>query len=149
MAGYRLDYYGAFRRQMGAFLTLKAEKRTLDSIGFIVTDEVKTVSREADDGILTFLAGMALGMIGGGLVGILLAPKSGDELRADANAFVRSLPNRVNDELRNPNAKTREFIEKTRYNIENQVGKVKKDRDADRMAKAKHAEEVATGYDYN
>jgi gas vesicle protein len=134
---------------MGAFLTLEAEKRTLDSIGFVVTDEVKTVSREADDGILTFLAGMALGMIGGGLMGILLAPKSGDELRADANAFVRSLPNRVNDEFRNPNTKTREFIEKTRYSIENQVGKVKKDRDAGRMAKAKEAEELATGYDYN
>jgi gas vesicle protein len=144
-----LDYYGAFRRQMGAFLTLEAEKRTLDSIGFVVTDEVKTVSREADDGILTLLAGMALGMIGGGLMGILLAPKSGDELRADANAFVRSLPNRVNDEFRNPNTKTREFIEKTRYSIESQVGKVKKDRDAGRMAKAKEAEELATGYDYN
>ena len=107
------------------------------------------MSREADDSILTFLTGMALGGIGGGLLGVLLAPKSGDELRADANAFVRSLPSRVNEELKNPNAKTREFIDKTRYSIENQVGKVKKDRDADRMAKAKHAEELATGYDYN
>ncbi len=107
------------------------------------------MSREADDSILTFLAGMALGAIGGGLLGVLLAPKSGDELRADANAFMRSLPGRVNDELKNPNAKTREFIDKTRYSIENQVGKVKKDRDADRMAKAKQAEEMATGYDYN
>jgi gas vesicle protein len=107
------------------------------------------VSREADDGILTFLAGMALGMIGGGLAGIMLAPKSGDELRSDANAFVRSLPSRMNEEFKNPNAKTREFIDKTRYSIENQVGKVKKDRDAGRMAKAKEAEEIATGYDYN
>ena len=105
--------------------------------------------REVGDGIFTFLAGMALGMIGGGIAGILFAPKSGDELRADANAFVRSLPGRVNDELHNPNAKTREFIEKTRYNIESQVGKVRKDRDADRMAKAKRAEEIASGYEFN
>jgi len=134
---------------MGAFLTLKAEKRTLDLIGFVVTDEVNTVSREADDGILTFLAGMALGILGGGIAGILLAPKSGDELRDDFNIFVRSLPSRVNEEFRNPNTRTREFIEKTRYSIENQVGKVKKDRDAGRMAKAKHAEEIASGYDFN
>jgi len=107
------------------------------------------VSREGDDGIFTFLAGMALGMLGGGLMGILFAPKSGDELRADANAFVRSLPGRMNEELNNPNAKTREFIERTKYSIENQVGKVKKDRAADRMAKAKHAEELAGGYDLN
>lgn len=101
------------------------------------------------DGILLFLAGMALGIVGGGLAGILCAPKSGDELRADANAFVRSLPGRMNEELQNPNARTREFIEKTRYSIENQVGKVKKDRDADRMAKAKKAEELASGYEFN
>ncbi len=101
------------------------------------------------DGILLFLSGMALGIIGGGLAGVLFAPKSGDELRADANAFVRSLPGRMNEELHNPNARTREFIEKTRYSIENQVGKVKKDRDADRMAKAKKAEELASGYEFN
>jgi gas vesicle protein len=107
------------------------------------------MSREADDGIITFLAGMGLGIVGGGFMGLLLAPKSGDELRADANALIRSLPSKVNEEFRNPNAKTREFIDKTRYSIENQVGKVKKGRDADRMAKAKNAEEIATGYDYN
>jgi gas vesicle protein len=107
------------------------------------------VSREGDDGIFTFLAGMALGMLGGGLAGILFAPKSGDELRADANAFMRSLPSRVNEELSNPRTRTREFIDKTRYSIENQVGKVKKDRAAGRMAKAKEAEELASGYEFN
>jgi gas vesicle protein len=114
-----------------------------------MTEEVGTVSREGDDGIFTFLAGMLFGILGGGILGILFAPKSGDELRADANTFVRSLPSRMNEELHNPNARTREFIEKTKCSIENQVGKVKKDRAADRMAKAKHAEELATGYDYN
>ncbi|HEY9746419.1 MAG TPA: YtxH domain-containing protein [Oculatellaceae cyanobacterium] len=102
-----------------------------------------------DDGIFTFVAGLTFGLLGGAVAGLLFAPKSGDELRADANAFLRSLPKRVNDELRNPNARTREFIEKTRYNIETQVGKVKKDREAGRLAKAKHAEEVAAGYEFN
>jgi gas vesicle protein len=110
----------------------------------------KEVMHRADsDGIFTFIAGMTLGMVGGTLAGILFAPKSGDELRADAHTFVRNLPTRFNDELRNPNTRTREFIDKTRYNIESQVGKVKKDRQADRMAKAKRAEELASGYEFN
>lgn len=105
--------------------------------------------RGDSDGIFTFIAGMAVGILGGALAGILVAPKSGDELRADAHAFVRNLPTRMNDELHNPNTRTREFIDKTRYSIESQVGKVKKDRSADRMAKAKQAEEMASGYDFN
>lgn len=101
------------------------------------------------DGIFTFIAGMVVGLLGGALGGILFAPKSGDELRADAHTLVRNLPSRMNDELRNPNTRTREFIDKTRYSIESQVGKVKKERDADRMAKAKRAEEMASGYEFN
>lgn len=107
------------------------------------------MSREDGDGIFTFLAGMTLGMLGGAVAGLLFAPKSGDELRADAHDFIRTLPGRVNDELRNPNTRTREFIDRTRYNIEAQVGKVKKNREADRQAKAKHAEELAAGYEFN
>jgi gas vesicle protein len=107
------------------------------------------MSREDGDGIFTFLAGMTLGMLGGAVAGLLFAPKSGDELRADAQDFFRTLPGRVNDELRNPNTRTREFIDRTRYNIESQVGKVKKNREADRQAKAKHAEELAAGYEFN
>jgi gas vesicle protein len=119
----------------------------------LLNEEVETVSAESyksdGDGILLFLAGMALGMVGGSLAGVLFAPKSGDELRADANAFVRGLPGRMNNELKNPSARTREFIDKTRYSIENQVGKAKKDRDADRMARAKKAEELASGFEFN
>ncbi|HEY9687196.1 MAG TPA: YtxH domain-containing protein [Coleofasciculaceae cyanobacterium] len=106
------------------------------------------MSRQNDDGIFAFLAGMFLGLFGGVLAGLLFAPKSGDELRGDAQKFVSTLPSRVNQELSNPNTRTREFIDKTRYSIESQVGKVKKDRDADRMAKAKRAEELASGYEF-
>jgi gas vesicle protein len=109
----------------------------------------ESMHRSDSDGIFTFIAGMTFGILGGVLGGILFAPKSGDELRADAHVFARNLPTRVNNELRNPNTRTREFIDKTRYNIESQVGKVKKDRNADRQARAKRAEELATGYDYN
>ncbi len=107
------------------------------------------MSKESDDGIFTFIAGMAVGLLSGGLMGLLFAPKSGDELRADLHEAVRNLPGKINDEFRNPNTRTREFIDRTRYNIEDQMGKVKRDWDADRMAKAKRAEELASGYDFN
>ena len=106
------------------------------------------MSRQNDDGIFVFLAGLTMGMLGGTLAGLLFAPKSGDELRANTQKFITSLPGRVNDEFSNPNTRTREFIDKTRYSIESQVGKVKKGRDADRMAKAKLAEELASGYEF-
>lgn len=107
------------------------------------------MSREDGDGIFTFLAGMTLGMLGGAVAGLLFAPKPGNELRADAQDFISTLPGRLNDELKNPNARTREFIERTRYNIEAQVGKVKRSREAERQAKAKQAEELAAGYEFN
>ena len=105
--------------------------------------------RGEDDGIFTFVASLMLGLLGGTLAGILLAPKSGDELREDAYRLARTLPKRVNDELANPGTCTRTFIDKTRHRIEDRVGKVKKDREADRMAKAKRAEELASGYEFN
>lgn len=107
------------------------------------------MSKANDDEIFAFLAGMILGMLGGSLLGILYAPKSGDQIRSDVSGFTRGLAGRMNDELSSSNQRTRGFIEKTRYNIENRVGKVRKDRAAGRMAKAKHAEEVASGYDFN
>ena len=107
------------------------------------------MSRQNDDGIFLFLAGMTLGLFTGGLLGLLFAPKSGDELREDAARIAKTLPGKINDELKNPHGKTREFIDKTRVSIENQVGKVAQNREADRMAKAKRAEELASGYDFN
>ncbi len=109
----------------------------------------ENISRNDSDDIFIFITGMAVGMLGGAIVGLLFAPKSGDRLRGDTQRFVQGLPKRVDDEFRNSNTKTREFIDKTRYNIESQVGKVKKERDADRMAKAKRAEEIAGGYEFN
>jgi len=106
------------------------------------------VSRESSDGIFAFITGLFFGLAGGAVAGLLFAPKSGDELRADTQEFVRKLPGRLSNEINNPNARTREFIDRTRYSIENQVGKVKRDRDADRMAKAKRAEEMASGYEF-
>ena len=108
------------------------------------------MARDNDDDISSFMLGLVAGLAGGALAGILLAPKSGDELREDINDLAQKLPKRLNDEIGNPQGRARSFIDRTRYNIESQVDKVKKDIEADRMARAKQAEEMASGgYEYN
>jgi len=103
-----------------------------------------------DDGISAFMVGLVAGIAGGALMGILFAPKSGDELREDINDLAQNLPQRLKDEVSDPRSRAREFIDRTRHSIEHQVDKVKKDIEADRMARAKQAEESATGgYEYN
>jgi len=102
-----------------------------------------------ESGIFTFIAGLFLGAVGGAVAGLILAPKSGEELRQDANKLIQSLPSRVNSELTESNVRTQKFIERARYNIESRVGEFRKGQEASRQAKAKHAEEMASGYDFN
>lgn len=98
-----------------------------------------------DDGIIFFLVGLFAGAVGGAILGLLFAPKTGRELRGDLQAYATHLPDKINDELKNPQGKTREFFDRTRYSIENQVERIKSDRQAGKLAKAKKAEEFASG----
>ena len=108
------------------------------------------MARDNDDDISAFMLGLVAGLAGGAMMGVLFAPKSGDELREDINEVAQNLPRRLNDEMKNPQSRARSFIDRTRYNIESQVDRVKRDIEADRMARAKQAEEMASGnYEYN
>lgn len=107
------------------------------------------MAKDNDDGIAAFMLGLLAGLAGGAVLGVLFAPKSGEEMREDLGDLTQNLPKKLNDEINNPQSKAREFIDRTRYNIESQVDKVKKDIEADRMARAKRAEETASGYEYN
>lgn len=103
------------------------------------------MSDNNDNGFLTFLSGIVLGVVGGGIAGILLSPKSGDALRQDFNTMMKSLPEKMNDNLQHPKS----FIEKARYQIETKVDKAKENRAASRLAKAKAEEMASTGYELN
>ena len=108
------------------------------------------MAREHNDGIAEFLLGMILGVAGGALLGILFAPKSGQETRQDVRAFFEDLPDKVKDDMQNPEGKTRGFFGKTLLKLEDQVGKVNKAIRAGKMAEAKKREEIASGgYTYN
>jgi gas vesicle protein len=114
------------------------------------TKELKhALHQREDDGIMTFVTGLLLGLLGGTIVGLLFAPRSGQALRVGTYRVLRDLPGRVNDEFTISGTRTRDLIDKTRHNIESQVGKARRDRKADQMAKAKRAEELASGYEFN
>jgi len=102
-----------------------------------------------DDDIATFLIGLSIGLVGGLLTALFITPKAGSEVREGVSRAFRELPDRVNDELTSSSVKTKELLDKTRQNIEDQIDRSRRDRTADKMAKAKNAEELATGYDYN
>ena len=108
--------------------------------------ELKQLLRQREeDGILTFVSGMMLGLLGGAVIGLLVAPKSGQALRSGTYKALSKLPDRVNE----AEVRTKDLIDKTRHKVENQMGKVRKEREADRMAKVKRAEELASGYEFN
>jgi gas vesicle protein len=106
------------------------------------------IQRDSDSGLLGFLVGLLFGLIGGGIVGLLLAPRPGTETRRELEGFVKTLPNKVNNEISNPEAKTRRFLNKTKINLENQMDKMNEAIQAGKMAEAKRREEMASGYDY-
>jgi gas vesicle protein len=106
-------------------------------------------SDPADDGLTSFLIGLSFGLFAGAVTALLTTPKSGDELVHGVSQVFRELPDRVNDELVQSGTKTRELLDKTRQSIENQIDRTRKDRSADRMARAKQAEELASGYEFN
>jgi gas vesicle protein len=103
------------------------------------------MSNNQDNGFFTFLSGIVLGVVGGSVLGLLFSPKSGDEIRQDFNTLVQSFPEKMSQELQSPKS----FIEKTKCKIENRVDKVKEDRAASRLAKAKAEEMASSGYELN
>ena len=107
------------------------------------------MAKQSEDSLVPFVLGLVAGAIGGAVVALLLAPKSGEELRENMQDYLSHIPDKIDDELKNPQGKTREFIDRTRYNIENTVDKVRAERKADRLSKARQAEEMASGYEFN
>ena len=101
-----------------------------------------------DDGVFALLLGMLLGGVAGGVAGILFAPKKGQVVRSEIKDFMVHLPDKLSCEM-DPHSSTRQFIDRTRINIENQLERVEGDKQAKRLADAKRKELLASGSDYN
>ncbi len=106
------------------------------------------MSNNHDDGFDLFL-GLFLGLLGGGLAGILYAPKPGKEIQKDVKSFIDTLPEEVNEGWSRSKGRYKEIVGRTRQEIENQLEQRSQRKQAIRMAEAKLREEQEAGnYDY-
>jgi gas vesicle protein len=106
-------------------------------------------AKDREEPTLIFILGLLFGLVNGALLGLLFAPKAGQEIQADVQRFMQGLPSRLNEEIKNPQGKTRGFLTKTQYQLATQVDKVSRAIKAGKLAEAKKREEMASGYDYN
>ncbi len=91
--------------------------------------------------------GVLLGLLGGAILGILYAPKPGQELQTDIQDFVQQLPGGLNQGLSKSKVKYKELVGKTKDGITVQMEQRKHKKRAARMAKAKHREAIEAGFD--
>jgi gas vesicle protein len=96
-----------------------------------------------DHSLQNFLLGLLIGLLSGGLLALLLSPKSGEENRKTAKRFVEEIPDVVKEEWENPYSKTSDFINKQRFKLESSWDSICKALQAERQAKAKQKEEDA------
>ncbi|MBY0450839.1 MAG: YtxH domain-containing protein [Cyanobacteria bacterium] len=107
------------------------------------------MANDRDDGVYAFLLGVLIGAATGGVCALLFAPKKGDEFREDAKVFLKALPEKMNEDIQNPQGKTRQFIDKTRATLETKMDEVSYSRQASKVAEAKRREEMASGVELN
>ena len=74
----------------------------------------------------SFLMGMTLGGLAGGVFALLFAPKSGQQLRKDIGAAYNDLLSQAEDAAEKVGDKTRELAEKAGSKAEDLASKVKK-----------------------
>jgi len=67
------------------------------------------------------LGGMAIGAVGGFLLGMTLAPKGGDETRDNLNGSLQDARQRTNDLLENFRGNTEALLNSTREAIEEKL----------------------------
>lgn len=108
-----------------------------------------TLERHADEALFQFVIGLLLGVVGGVLLGILFAPKSGRHTQTKIQRVVMGLPEHINQDLsasiRESNQQARTFFLRTRVRLESEMDKVGRAFRASRLAKAKRREALAAG----
>jgi len=92
--------------------------------------------------------GILLGLLGGAIVGILFARKSGTELQTDIQQFVNHLPDELNYGLSKSKVKYKELVGKTKDGIADQLEQRKQTKRAQKMAQAKRREITEAGLDF-
>lgn len=105
-------------------------------------------------GLGEFLLGLVAGLLTGSVLALLLSPKSGPENRQQALKLAKRLPNEVQDywhdksealkeDWENPYGKTRSFLERQQYQLQNRLEQINAALVAKKQAKSKLKEEEA------
>lgn len=100
------------------------------------------------DGYVSFGVGLLFGISLGAVLGVLFAPKSGDEIRSDIRNLAQDVPDNVNQSLDETKEKCNSIVNRTRYSIENQISKVNSAIKAGKMASAKMQEDLEEDIGY-
>lgn len=98
---------------------------------------------------LCFGIGIMVGVIGGVVAGILLAPKKGEDSCKDVKCVIENLIETQAPKVREAKKQALEAIDLVKYRIENQIKKFKNAAKSDRLEKAKQLEDANSDYDIN
>lgn len=102
---------------------------------------------KSTDSSISFGVGLLFGVVSGVVAGVLLTPKSGEEVRSGLVNVVESIAakdQRV-EKCKSASIKT---VARVRYVLERQISKLTDAIKAGRMAAAKNKEELESGYRY-
>lgn len=85
-----------------------------------------------DDGrgvLVSVLAGIGIGVLVGAVAGLLLAPRSGEELRNDIGKSLGDITDRFGDLSKNISQRVSSVVEKTRATVGQKLGEMGADGD--------------------
>gem|GEM_PF-2539690 len=111
-------------------------------------------SNNQDNSLSSFLVGMVIGLLTGGLLTLIYSPNSGSENRRKAREWaddtqstlkdgadkVRDKAENLRDEMENPYGKARQFIDEKRYTLEQRWNNWQAKRESEKMSEAKDRE---------
>ena len=102
------------------------------------------MSKEDD---VIFGIGLLAGILGGVAAGILLAPKSGEETRAELKEAINEFAQNAIPEIKEAKKQALESLDMMKYKLEKQYNKINEHIKAKQMAKAREMEDKS--YDFN
>ncbi len=100
-----------------------------------------------EDNSISFGLGLLAGVLGGIALGILYAPKSGEETRKDVEKVIVDIAEKHAPEIEEAKRQALTSIDVMKYNFEKEYNKINNSIKAKQMAKAKEKE--YTDYDLN
>ncbi len=99
------------------------------------------------DNAVVFGVGIIFGVLAGAAIGVLTAPKSGEEVREKIKETVDIYSNKKCDEIAKTKIASVNMIKKMGFTIEKQISRLNDAVKAGRMAAAKRKEENSAEYE--